>query len=218
MAPMTAAKFRALALAAALTAWNVVVDPRLPERCRPVVRALVGTALLALSRAAPGSRRSGLRPPALWSGMRTGSVAAAVVASSVVATTALPAVRTAMRERELPPAVAFWLMLGIPLGTVWSEEAAFRGALGAVGTGAFGHTGGRLLQATAFGLSHIPDARAAGEPVVGTVLATGAAGWFLDWLMHRTKSLAAPLLVHLALNEAGALAAVWYARRSPRPQ
>lgn len=210
---MAAGKIRVLTLAAALTGWNVVVDPRIPERIRPVVRAAVGTGLLALSRTAPG-----LTPPALWSGVRTGSVAAAAAASTVSAATALPAVRAAMRERELPPSVASWLLLGIPVGTVWSEEAAFRGALGAMGTEAFGTTGGRLLQAMAFGLSHVPDARAVGEPVIGTVLVTGAAGWFLDWLRYRTQSLAAPLLVHLALNETGALGVVWHARKSLRRQ
>ncbi|WP_083452847.1 CPBP family intramembrane glutamic endopeptidase [Mycolicibacterium goodii] len=200
---MDATKIRALAVATALAVFNVVVDPRLPGRTRPVVRTLVGTGLLGTSRTAPG-----LRPPALWSGVRTGSVAAAAVAATVAATTAVPVVRTAMRERDLPPGLASWLLLGIPLGTVWSEEAAFRGALGAMGTEAFGPAGGRLLQAATFGISHIPDARAAGEPVVGTVLVTGVAGWLLDWLMRRSSSLAAPLLVHLALNETGALCAV----------
>ena len=34
----------------------------------------------------------------------------------------------------------------IPLGTVWSEEAAYRGALGTVAARAFGLRAGRLLQ------------------------------------------------------------------------
>ncbi|MBU8831549.1 Rv0804 family intramembrane glutamic endopeptidase [Mycolicibacterium goodii] len=208
---MAGIKIRALALAALLTVWNVVVDPRIPARIRPLVRVSVGTGLLGLTRTAPG-----LEPPAVWSGVRTGSIAAAAVASTVAAATALPPVRGAMRVRKRPPSVVSWLLLGIPLGTVWSEEAAFRGALGVMGTEAFGPAGGRLLQATAFGLSHIPDARATGEPVLGTVLVTGVAGWFLDWLMYRTQSLAAPLLVHLALNETGALGAVWYGRESAR--
>jgi membrane protease YdiL (CAAX protease family) len=154
----------------------------------------------------------------LWSGVRTGSIAASAVASTVAATTVLPAVRGAMQERNRPASVVSWLLLGIPLGTVWSEEAAFRGALGVMGAEAFGPAAGNLVQATAFGLSHIPDARAAGEPVLGTVLVTGVAGWWLGLLMQRTGSLAAPLLVHLALNETGALGAWWYGRESPRRQ
>ena len=73
---------------------------------------------------------------------------------------------------------------------------------------AFGRPRGRLLQAASFGLSHVADARAAGDPVVGTVLVTGIAGWLFGWLADRSGSLAAPMLVHLAINEAGAIAAL----------
>ena len=99
-------------------------------------------------------------------------------------------------------------MLRIPVGTVWSEEAAYRAALGTVAADAFGPTGGRLSQAAAFGLSHIADARSTGEPVVGTVLVTGVAGWIFALLWERSGSLAAPMLAHLAINEAGAVAAL----------
>ncbi|WP_156747100.1 CPBP family intramembrane glutamic endopeptidase, partial [Mycobacterium sp. E2462] len=92
--------------------------------------------------------------------------------------------------------------------TVWAEEAAYRAALAHTASAGFGARGGRLVQATAFGLSHIPDARAAGEPVLGTLLVTGAAGWLFGWLADRSGSLAAPLLAHLAINEAGAVAAL----------
>ena len=81
---------------------------------------------------------------------------------------------------------------------------------------AFGPGAGRLLQAAAFGLSHIVDARATGEPVVGTVLVTGAAGWLFGWLADRSASLLAPMLVHLATNESGAVAALAVQRRSVR--
>ncbi len=63
-----------------------------------------------------------------------------------------------------------------------------------------------MLQAGAFGLSHIADARATGEPVAATVLITGIAGWMFGWLADRSRSLAAPMLAHLAINEAGAIA------------
>ena len=64
------------------------------------------------------------------------------------------------------------------------------------------------MQAIAFGLWHIPDARKAGEPIVGTVLVTGLAGWVFGWLAERSGSLLAPMLAHLAVNEAGAVAAL----------
>lgn len=193
---------RALGLAALLVGWSLVA-PRLPSRWHPVAHAVVGAALAALTRAPLG-----LRPPALWSGLKLGLATAAPIALGVAAASALPPVRGAMTEREVPDAAARWILLGIPLGTVWSEEAAFRGALGTVAADAFGPTVGRLLQSAAFGLSHIADARGTGAPVVPTVLATGAAGWLFAWLYERSGSLVAPMLAHLALNEAGAVTAL----------
>ena len=190
----------ALALAAALVVWSFVASRM---RWHPMPHALLGTALAALSRAPLG-----LRPPALWSGLRLGLAVAGPVALGVAATTKLPPVRVSMADRELPEAAARWLLIRIPLGTVWSEEAAYRAALGTLAADAFGPTGGRLVQSAAFGLSHIADARATGEPVIGTVIATGLAGWLFGLMFERSGSLAAPMLAHLAINEAGAVAAL----------
>lgn len=195
-------QIRALALATVLVGWSLLV-PRLPPRWHPMPHALFGTALAVLTRAPLG-----LTPPALWSGLRLGLAVAAPVALGVAATTKLPPVRAAMADRELPDAAARWLLIRIPLGTVWSEEAAYRAALGTLGAEAFGPTGGRLLQSATFGLSHIADARATGEPVIGTVIATGLVGWLFGLLLERSGSLAAPMLAHLAINEAGAVAAL----------
>jgi membrane protease YdiL (CAAX protease family) len=199
-------RIRALSLAAGLVGWSFL-SPRLPAVWRVALQAGVG-GLLVLVTGAP----LGLRPPRLRAGLRLGSAAGAVAATAVVATTSVRAVRLSMSNRELPVSLPGWLVLRIPVGTVWAEEAAFRAALAHAGSGAgsaaFGKSGGRLLQAAAFGLSHIADARATGEPVVATVLATGIAGWLFGWLADRSGSLAAPILVHLAINEAGAVAAL----------
>jgi hypothetical protein len=160
--------------------------------------------LLVLATRAP----LGLCPPRLWAGLRLGAPAGAAAATAVAATTPLPPVRLSMAVRELPTPAPAWVLLRIPVGTVWAEEAAFRAALAAVGSRAFGTAGGRLLQAAVFGLSHIADARATGESVVATVLVTGVGGWLFGWLADRSGSLAAPMLVHLAINEAGAVAAL----------
>jgi uncharacterized protein len=194
-------------LAAALVGWSLV-SPRLPGTWRVTLQAGVGAVLVLVTRVPLG-----LRPPRLWPGVRVGTSAGVVAAGAIAVTTALPSVRSAMAVREPPAPVPVWLLVRIPVGTVWSEEAAFRAALAAAGSRAFGPRGGRLLQAGAFGLSHIADARAAGDPVVATVLATGVAGWLFGWLTDRSGSLAASMLAHLAVNEAGAIAAVM-ARRS----
>lgn len=190
----------ALGLAALLVGWSLVA-PRLPSRWHPAAHALVGAALVALTRAPVGFRHPG-------SGLRFGLGAAAPVVLGVAAATALPRVRQEMADRDLPDGALRWLLLGIPLGTVWSEEAAFRGALGTVAAQAFGTTGGRFLQAATFGFSHIADARRTGEPVVPTVLVTGLAGWVFGWLYERSGSLIGPMLAHLAINESGAVAAL----------
>jgi membrane protease YdiL (CAAX protease family) len=172
-------------------------------RRRPITQAAIAAALVAVTNAPLG-----LRPPTLWGGLRVGAVAGSIVALGVAATTALPGVRARMAQRTPPESPAAWLLVRIPLGTVWSEEASYRAALATLAADGFGPRGGQLLQATAFGLSHIADARATGEPIVGTVLATGVAGWVFGWLAQRSGSLAAPMLAHLATNEAGAIAAL----------
>ncbi|OBH31033.1 abortive phage infection protein [Mycobacterium sp. E342] len=189
-------------LAAALVGWSFV-GPRLPTAWRSALQAGAAGLLVLVTRAPLG-----LSPPRLWSGLRLGSTAGAAAATVIAATTTVPLVRASMADREAPGSAPGWLLLQIPVGTVWAEEAAFRAALTTAASGAFGAQGGRLLQAATFGLSHIADARATGEPVLGTVLVTGVAGWLFAWLADRSGSLAAPMLVHLAINEAGAIAAL----------
>jgi len=201
-------RLRALSLAAALVYWSFA-SSRLPAAWRTPVQAGVGALLVLVTRAPMG-----LCPPRLWAGLRLGSAAGALAATAIAATTTVPPVRRSMSVRELPASVPYWLLFGIPVGTVWAEEAAFRAALATAGSAAFGAKGGLVLQAATFGLFHIADARATGQPLVGTVMVTGVAGALLGWLTERSGSLTAPLLVHLAINEAGAVAAVAVQRRS----
>lgn len=193
---------RALSLAAALVGWSFV-GPRVPTAWRVAIQAAAAGVLVLVTRAPLG-----LSPPRLWAGLRLGSAAGAAVASAIAATTAVPVVRSSMADREPIGSVAGWLLVRIPVGTVWAEEAAFRAALTTAASGAYGKSGARLLQAASFGLSHVADARAEGDPVLGTVLVTGVAGWLFGWLADRSGSVAAPMLVHLAINEAGAIAAL----------
>ena len=50
--------------------------------------------------------------------------------------------------------------------------------------------------------------------MIGTVVVTGAVGWLFALLFERSCSLAAPILAHLAINEAGAVAALAVQRRA----
>jgi hypothetical protein len=191
-----------------MVGWSFAA-PRV--RWHPIPNASLGTGLVAVT-----DSPLGLRPPALWSGLRHGLAAGSALALGVAAVTALPPVRRAMARRDLPEHPVRWLLLDIPVGTVWPEEAAYRATLGTVAEAAFGPTGGRLLQAAAFGLWHIVDARETGQPVVGTVLLTGVGGWLFGWLHARSGSLAAPMLAHLAVNQAAGLAALGVQRRARR--
>ena len=201
-------RVRAHGLAAALVGWSFVV-PRVTARWRLPLQVGLAGLLLVVTRPPLG-----LCPPRLWAGLRLGLAAGSAGATGVLAATSVPAVRHSMEGRELPASALSWLALQVPLGTVWAEEAAFRAALGAVAGRAYGASGGRLLQAVAFGLSHIVDARATGEPVLPTVLVTGGAGWIFGWLAKRSGSLSAPMLTHLAINEAAAAAALMIQRRA----
>jgi len=200
-------KLRTAALASVLIGWSAAAQlipaQLIPARWHPVPHAVFGAAVSVLARAPLG-----LRAPTLWAGLRWGAAAAAPVILGVAASTAIPPVRDGMAARMLPASTGRWLLLRIPIGTVWTEEAAYRAALGTVAERAFGEFGGQLFAAAAFGLSHVPDARAKGESVTGTVLVTGVAGWIFGWLYAKSGSLAAPMLVHLAVNEAGAVAAL----------
>ncbi len=202
----------AVGLAGALVGYSATAGLSIPGRRHPVVQAAIGTAAAVATRAPLG-----LRGAARRSGLALGARTAATVVAAVSVTTVIPAVRSGMVARELPEPGWKWLSVQIPLGTVWSEETIYRGALGAVAQDAFGPTVGNLLQASAFGLSHIVDARGAGESVLGTVLVTGAAGWVFGRLAARSGSLLAPVLAHLAVNEAGAVAAMVLQRTGQRP-
>lgn len=211
MRPGRFRRARALCLAAALVGWSFA-SPRLPAGWRVALQAGLGGLLVLVTRVPLG-----LSPPRLWAGLRLGSLTGVAAVGAIAATTVLPPVRRSMAVRDLPAPVSAWLLVRIPLGTIWAEESAFRAALAGSGSVAFGTDGGRLLQAATFGLTHIADARATGEPVAATVLVTAVGGWLFGWLAHRSGSLAAPMLVHLAINEAGAIAALTVQRRS-RPE
>lgn len=198
MSPRT----RTLTLSAALVVSPAVLG-RVPQRWRPLVSAGASTLL-----AAAAGTRLGLRPPQLPAGVRTGGVAAALIALVVGGSPLLTPVRASMRDRQIELGTVSWLGLHIPIGTVWSEELAFRGVLLPLAQRAFGPRTGALVQAAVFGLAHIRPARNAGDPVLGTVLATALAGWVFGALRARSDSVAASMLAHLALNETGAVAAL----------
>jgi membrane protease YdiL (CAAX protease family) len=121
--------------------------------------------------------------------------------------------------------VAYQVLVRIPVGTVLWEETAFRGVLQAALRRVLPGGAAIAVTSVAFGIWHIrptigalrANELAAGRretlaAVAVAVAATTAGGAFLSLLRVRSGSLAAPVLLHLATNCAGPLAAWLIAR------
>ncbi len=167
-----------------------------------------------------GADELGLRRDRIGAGVRAGAGVLVVVVAALVVVALVPAMRPALDDSRVdvgPGSLAFEVGVSIPFGTVLLEELAFRGSL----LGLFARrTSTRRAAASSsvlFGLWHVlptlsaTDANdalgdlATGGPglalvLVGTVLATGAAGMVLCWLRLRAGSLVAPVVAHLAVN------------------
>ena len=190
--------------------------------------AVAAAAASGLTATDLGLGREELRP-----GLRLGSAAAAATAAGWVLIAAVPATRPVLRDDRITGLsgreAAYQVLVRIPLGTVLWEETAFRGVLQA----ALGRVmpGGAATAVTSciFGIWHIgPTAGAlringlADRPgkilagVTAGVAATAAGGVLFSWLRTRSGSLAAPILLHLATNSLGALAAWAIARHQDR--
>ncbi|KQU57033.1 hypothetical protein ASG84_18625 [Rhodococcus sp. Leaf278] len=184
----------ALATGLATTVWSTYLLPALglDARARAVANASFAVGVAALSRTS--ANELGLRNAA--AGLKWGAAASAVpvLGSAVVA--AVPALRRRVRPSD--DELAEWVLFRIPVGTVLTEELLFRGVLDAASP---------TLSPIFFGLWHIHPARAAGDTVVGTVLATTSAGVVFSWLRARSGSVLAPALLHYFLNASGAVLA-----------
>ena len=192
-----------------------------------------GAALGAAAASGLTATDVGLGSEELTPGLRLGSAAAAATAGGWMLIAAGPATRPVLRDDRIAGLsgreVAYQALVRIPLGTVLWEETAFRGilqaALGrvmpagaaiAVTSGVFGiwHIVPTAAALRINGLADSPVRTLAG--VSAGVAATAAGGVLLSWLRVRSGSLAAPVLLHLATNCGGALAA-WAVARIARP-
>ena len=178
---------------------GVAVKPRMSGPQRPLVQAGIGTALAVITRAPLG-----WWPPALWSGVRLGLTASAAVPSSSPPRPGCPRCAPRLQRGRCRNLRRTGCCCGYRSGVVRGSRLP-RGP----GNGRDGSVRRPVGPAAcgAFGLWHIADARSTGAPVIGTVLVTGTAGWLFGSLRESSGSLAAPVLAHLAINEAGAIAA-----------
>lgn len=130
--------------------------------------------------------------------------------------------------------VAVKSLVEVPLGTVLLEEVVFRSVLLGMLTVRFGTVAGVAGASFLFGLWHILPSlemhdnhsltsqlgsgwRGKLMTVVGTILATGAAGVVFSMLVVWSGCILAPVGLHWAMNSMGTVAA-WFVARRSRPR
>jgi membrane protease YdiL (CAAX protease family) len=160
----------------------------------------------------------------LGAGARWGGACFALVAAGYAAALAVPGLRPLLTDGRVAGlnggAIAHQVLVRIPLGTVLWEEVACRGVLLAALTRLVSTRAATAMAAVVLGIWHVRPTLSAvaandlpGGPVsqavavVLGVLFTGVAGLLFAWLRLRSGSLAAPILLHLATNTLGTLAA-----------
>jgi CAAX protease family protein len=216
-----------------LGAWNNVVVHRLPGSSAVANVAATGVLLAA----ARSSRLSwddlGLARHRLRAGLGWGAAGAAAVVCGYAGALAVPALRPLLADARVAGLdggpLARRVLVRIPLGTVLWEEVAFRAVLLAALTRLSSVRAAVAASAAVFGVWHVrPTLSALAEndladgPVLraGAVLlgclSTGAAGALFAWLRLRSGSLMAPVLLHVATNSVGTLAAVAAQRPAER--
>ncbi len=222
----------AVACCAVLAAYNNVVGLRPWQRRWYLVINVCATGAAVSAAAASGLTATdmGLGREELLPGLRLGSRLAAATAAGWLIIAAVPATRPVLGDERIAGLsgrqLAYQVLVRIPLGTVLWEETAFRGVLQAALRRVM--PGGAAVAATSavFGIWHIRPtigalranglAQGRGRTVAAVssaVVATAAAGVLLSSLRIRSSSLAAPILLHVATNCLGPLAARTIASR-----
>src|SRR5215831_13613563 len=183
-----------------------------------------GAAVAAAAASGLTATDLGLGRDELGPGLRLGSAAAAATAGGWVLIAAVPATRPVLRDDRIAGLtgreVAYQALVRIPVGTVLWEETAFRGVLQAALRRILPETAAIAATSAVFGVWHIRptfqalrvnglanDRRQATARVAAGVAATAAGGALLSWLRARSGSLTAPVLLHLATNSGGQVAA-----------
>ncbi|MCB1267711.1 MAG: CPBP family intramembrane metalloprotease [Microthrixaceae bacterium] len=223
-----------LGVVGVLVGSNVIANEVLPSWAYiPWNIAVAGTLVWVARRWGRTSfRELGLSPDRLRSGLVWGGLAATAVAGITAIGALLPVTRELFHDDRAADlslgGLAAYALVEIPLGTVLAEETMFRGVLPAMFRRRFAHRRnwairGDATAAVLFGLWHVlPSLDLAasntalkdlpfglGVPVAiaASVGATAAAGLGFTWLRNRSGSLAAPMLLHWAINGSGIVAA-----------
>jgi len=223
----------ALACCAVLAAYNNVLGVH-PWHNRRYVRvnlcatgaALAAATLSGLTQADLGLGRG------RWLPGRTGYRLAGTVGAGWLLVAVVPAARPLLGDKRITslngPAAAYQALIRIPVGTALWEEIAFRGVLQAALRRVMPKATAIAVTSCVFGLWHIRPtlqalranglASTRGRAVAGVAAAvatTTAGGVVFSWLRERSGSVTAPILVHVATNSGGLIAALAVAPADP---
>jgi membrane protease YdiL (CAAX protease family) len=220
----------------ALAGYNNLVGLRpWHRRWYPAVNGCAAAAALAAA-AASGLTAAdlGLRGDQVRAGLRLGSLAAVPVVAAFGVGALVPATRPLLDDQRIAGLgrrrLAYQVLVRIPVGTVAWEEIAFRGVLQAALRRVLAEPEATVVGSAVFGLWHIRPTVEALEvnglaggrgvrilAVTGVAAGTAGAGALLSLLRERSRSLAAPVLLHLAANCTGPLASALARRRTGIP-
>jgi uncharacterized protein len=218
----------AITACAALAAYNNVIGKQPWHHRRYVLVNLCATSAALSVAAASGLTTAdlGLRRDA-WRPGRLASRLAAGAAIGWLVVAAVPAARPVLTDKRVASlsgrAIAHQAVIRIPIGTVLWEEVAFRGVLQAALSRTMSEKAAIMMTSGVFGLWHVrptlealrvngltADSNQAAARILAGSAATAAGGVLLSWLRARSGSLTAPMLMHLATN-CGGLVAAWAA-------
>jgi membrane protease YdiL (CAAX protease family) len=203
-------------------------------------RRYVRINLCATGTALAAAALSGLTPADLglgrgrWLPGRLGYGLAATVAAGWVVIAMVPAARPLLDDKRITAldgrAMAYQALVRIPVGTALWEEVAFRGVVQAALRRVMPPTAAIAVTSCVFGVWHIRPTlqglranglagtrgRAAAGVTAG-VAGTIAGGVLFSWLRERSGSLTAPILLHIATNSGGMVAALAVTAACPGP-
>jgi membrane protease YdiL (CAAX protease family) len=232
---MTCARTRngALVLAVgALAARNIAGLARSDGAYVPVNVAMTAALVAWARRTGCTWHDLGLTPANARGALRLGGVAAAPVVAALALGAGHPATRGIFDDERVNteaglPELVSQTGLRIPVGTALYEEVAFRGVLLALLSRQLSVGAAVVVDSVLFGLWHVvptignADANdvvgvARAALVAGSVVATAAGGAAFCWLRRRGRHVAAPALLHVAVNDTSYLLAWWIRSRQQR--
>lgn len=212
-----------------LLAVRNLVEVQLSDWAYVPTNVALGAVLVGLS------RRRGLRWQDLGLDRRNlrgafalGGMAASLAVGAMLLGAALPMTHGLFDDGRVPGDASgserlYQTLIRIPVGTAAFEELAFRGVLLALFCRRFSAAAAVTLNSALFGLWHIVPTIATARAndivgldrvglLIGSVVVTFAGGLVFCALRQRGGHLIAPVMLHVAFNDAGYLLA-WWTRR-----